>query len=123
MHRSVFGSLCVIGCVVVGSLGAQSAGPTCEGPEYRQFDFWVGDWVVTSGGQPAGTNHVTREERGCLIHEHWTGAGGGSGQSLNFYDRADGRWHQVWVDAGGNVLTLSGRTWTTVFDGLYTKKS
>ena len=42
------------------------APPRCDTPQYRQFDFWVGDWTVTSGDQPAGTNHVTLEEAGCM---------------------------------------------------------
>jgi hypothetical protein len=93
------------------SLAAQSppaVRPKCDAPEYRQFDFWVGDWDVTAGGQRAGTNLVTREERGCLIHEHWTGAKGGTGQSLNFYNREDRGWHQVWVSNSGEVLNLTG---------------
>jgi hypothetical protein len=35
MNRSVFGSLCVVWYVATGGLGAQSARPTCERPEYR----------------------------------------------------------------------------------------
>jgi hypothetical protein len=92
-------------------LPAQSppaARPKCAAPEYRQFEFWVGDWEVTAGGQRAGTNLVTLEEGGCLIHEHWSGAKGGTGQSLNFYNREDGRWHQVWVSNSGEVLDLTG---------------
>jgi hypothetical protein len=103
--------------VVVPELPAQTAQPTppsrpaalrCDTPDHRRFDFWVGDWDVTSEGQPAGTNLVTLEEDGCVVHEHWTGAEGGTGQSLNFYDRQDGRWHQVWVANSGNVLDLVG---------------
>jgi hypothetical protein len=95
--------------LVSGSpLVAQAPLPRCDAPEYRQFDFWVGDWQVTIGGQPVGTNLVTLEEDGCLIHEHWKGARGGTGQSFNFYDRQDGRWHQVWVSSRGAVLNLSG---------------
>ena len=38
---------------------------------------WEGDWNVTDPtGKVAGTNLVTREEAGCLIHEHWSGGGG-----------------------------------------------
>jgi hypothetical protein len=91
---------------VVGQ--AASAAPKCDTPEFRQFDFWVGDWSVTTGGEPAGTNLVTREEDGCVIHEHWKGAKGGTGQSFNFYDRADGKWHQMWVSNSGGVLFLTG---------------
>jgi hypothetical protein len=89
-------------------VSAQAARPTCDSAVYRQFDFWVGDWEVTTAGKPAGTNLVTREENGCVIHEHWTGSNGGTGQSLNFYDRGDGQWHQVWVSNSGGVLNLAG---------------
>jgi hypothetical protein len=82
--------------------------PTCDGAEYRQFDFWLGEWDVTVRGRPAGQSVITSGEKGCLIHEQWTSAGGGTGQSMNFYDRTDGKWHQVWVASNGSVLRFSG---------------
>ncbi|MEP6472212.1 MAG: hypothetical protein ABJC74_00720 [Gemmatimonadota bacterium] len=105
----------VVGMVFMGLAGmtAQAAAPAapkpCSGPEYHQFDFFVGDWIATKkDGTPAGTLLMTVEEGGCLLHEHWEGAGGTNGQSLNFYDKNDRRWHQVWVDNEGNWLNLSG---------------
>lgn len=76
--------------------------------EHRQFDFWLGDWEVTAGGRKAGTNVITSIQGGFAVHENWTNAGGGTGTSLNFFDRADGKWHQVWIDASGNALFLAG---------------
>ncbi|MFI5183972.1 MAG: hypothetical protein ACHQNV_06220, partial [Vicinamibacteria bacterium] len=35
--------------------------PPCSASEYRQFDFWLGDWDVYENGKAAGTNRVTRE--------------------------------------------------------------
>jgi hypothetical protein len=87
---------------------AAPAPPRCDTPDHRRFDFWVGDWDVTSDGQPVGTNLITLEEAGCVVHEHWTGTEGGTGQSFNFYDRADRRWHQWWVSNSGQVLDLAG---------------
>jgi hypothetical protein len=95
--------------LTVVSPAASQSPPRCDDQKYRQLDFWVGDWSVTSGGKQAGTNQVTQEESGCLVHEHWTGAGGGTGQSFNFYDRTDDRWHQVWVSSTGTVLFLTGQ--------------
>lgn len=88
----------------------QGTGPKfgCPSVEYRQFDFWVGRWDVTVQGKPAGTNEITLEEDGCLIHEHWKGGGGGTGQSFNFYDRSTRQWNQVWVSNQGAVLRLAG---------------
>ena len=112
-HR--FTSLLIAGAlsasVLGGGLAAQTAAPpapTCGAAEYRQFDFLLGNWNVTMRGQPAGANLVTLEEGGCLVHEHWTGKGGGTGQSFNFFDRDDGAWHQVWVSNTGSVLYLTG---------------
>lgn len=90
-------------------LVAQGGPPAgCESAEARQFDFWVGNWNVTVGDNQAGTNDVTLEESRCVIHEHWTGSRGGTGQSFNFYDRGAGKWHQFWVDNAGNYLHLTG---------------
>ena len=89
----------------------ESAAPAaCEAPEYRQFDFWIGEWDVSSNDQPAGTNSIRPVHGGCALLENWqgVGAGGISGSSFNLYDRATGRWHQSWVDASGNLLLLDG---------------
>ena len=81
----------------------------CSAPENRQFDFWIGDWEVTTpDGKPAGTNLVTRELGGCVLHEHWKGKGGMSGESFNAYRPATRTWHQTWVDDRGTVLLLDG---------------
>lgn len=86
---------------------APAAGP-CAGPQFRQFDFWIGHWTVRRpDGLPAGTNLITSEEGGCAIVEHWASANGGTGQSLNFFDPASGRWRQVWVGLG-LLLTMEG---------------
>jgi len=86
-----------------------AARPTCNTPDHRAFDFWVGDWNVTVGGNQAGTNRITLEESGCILHEHWVGQGGSTGQSFNFFDRRTGEWNQVWVDNSGGVLRFTGK--------------
>ena len=90
---------------------SQQSAPGCTAPEYRQFDYWIGEWTVTdsAGTRTYGSNRITSEEAGCLIHEHWQAAGGGTGQSFNFYDRSSGRWEQIWVASGGSILRLGGK--------------
>lgn len=71
--------------------------------------FWVGVWQVRSpDGQLLGTNRITREQNGHVVRESWTGADGSTGTSLNFLDPATGHWRQIWVDAQGGVLDISG---------------
>ncbi|MEO6057059.1 MAG: hypothetical protein ABIQ49_09490 [Gemmatimonadales bacterium] len=104
---------------LAGSLDAQS-GPrpkSCTAAEYRQFDFWIGEWEVTlPDGSPAGANRIERILDGCALKESWTGAGGGHGTSYNTYDAGRHRWHQTWVDDQGNLFVLEG----TIADGRMT---
>jgi hypothetical protein len=91
-------------------LAAQVPPAPCEdGGRYADFDFWVGEWdVFAPNDQQAGTNRIEKTERGCLIVEHWTGAAGGTGTSVNFYDPTRTRWRQLWVSANGVVIDIEG---------------
>jgi hypothetical protein len=82
----------------------------CNTDKYHQFDFWIGDWDVSSNGQVAGTNSIHPIHKGCALQENWQGSGEGgiSGSSFNIYDRANDKWHQTWVDARGTLLELDG---------------
>ena len=81
----------------------------CSAPEHRQFDFWIGDWnVTTPDGKQAGTNRIESIAGGCGLLENWSDAGGGSGKSLNYYSPRDQKWHQTWTGSGGSFLMLEG---------------
>lgn len=83
--------------------------PKCTAAEYRQFDFWIGDWDVTlPNGKFAGTNRIDSILSGCVLRENWSGARGMHGTSYNIYDAAGRRWHQTWVDDFGTLLELNG---------------
>ncbi len=82
----------------------------CTSSDHRSFDFWLGSWDVRApDGSTAGHNDVTSEMGGCVVHEHWEGAGGSRGESFNVFDARRGVWHQTWVDNGGGLLLLDGR--------------
>lgn len=86
----------------------RNARPCDHDANYRMFDFWVGEWNVTVGGQQAGTNRIELIEGNCVVFETWTGAGGGSGRSFNFYNNQTGKWNQVWVASNGSNLFFEG---------------
>lgn len=93
----------------------------CEGPEYRQFDFWLGQWTVyTVDGKVAGENDISLREDGCVLQEQYVTAGGYKGESLNIYDKSRQRWHQTWVDNQGGLLQLDGglRNGVMVLEGM-----
>jgi len=80
--------------------------PCQERDEARQLDFWIGTWDVLhpETGDTMGVNVIEPALDGCALMERWTGAGGSSGQSMNFYDPQRRTWRQVWVSDRGNVL-------------------
>ncbi len=88
---------------------APSQPPACVAPEFRQFDFWLGQWkVMDPQGKQVGTSEISRVAEGCAIREQWTSASGKGGTSINYYDADDHKWHQDWVGGDGTILHLSG---------------
>lgn len=83
--------------------------PRCSSAEYRQFDFWLGEWDVMQNGKIAGRNRIRSILDGCAISEEWSGTGGFKGTSLNFYNAENKRWHQTWIDSQGQSLSLDGQ--------------
>lgn len=82
--------------------------PACTAPEYRQFDFWLGDWEVWERDARAGMNRIEAILDGCALQEQWTGSAGMHGTSLSAYSARDRRWHQTWLDDRGLLLRLEG---------------
>ena len=97
-------------CLSTLSLG-QNTPCNCCTENYRQFDFWIGDWVVkdSSGTTILGHNTITMIEDSCGLQEKWTGAQGTTGRSLSFYNRNTKSWHQTWVDSNGGSILMDGQ--------------
>ena len=100
--------LCALRANAEDAKPAPAPPPTCDSQEYRQFDFWIGTWTVTEGGQPAGRNTIEPDLQRCALFESWTSVDGGRGRSINFYDRKRHLWHQTWIDDHGGALELDG---------------
>jgi hypothetical protein len=84
------------------------AGPCASQPQYKQFDFWVGEWEVTSEGRKVGDSSIQRIVGGCIIYENYAQPDGYLGKSFNFFDAHLGKWRQTWVDAVGNMSEFVG---------------
>lgn len=88
-----------------------SKAATCITPEYRQFDFWAGDWDAFDVDRP--TTKVARTQvdlilEGCVLRENYEGADGHKGQSFSIYDASRKVWHQSWVTNRGELLMIEG---------------
>src|ERR1700704_4533216 len=86
--------------------------PCAYTTENRQFDFWLGEWSVTTtqGGIPAGDSKIELILEDCVVQENWKSQNGPySGRSYNIYNQAQKRWEQYWVDnVGGNIFFYGG---------------
>jgi hypothetical protein len=93
---------------VIAAMTVQ-AYPCANQEGFSDFDFWLGDWDVhVANGTLAGTNSITREERGCVLIEHWTNSNGGTGMSINYLDKISNEWVQVWNAEGGSQINVRG---------------
>ena len=80
--------------------------PCSVSPEYRQFDFWIGEWNVfdTKTGSLAGKSKIELLLGECVIMENWQPVSGVAGKSFNIYNAAEKKWRQTYVDASGSLL-------------------
>jgi hypothetical protein len=92
-------------------VAAQAASPSvCVAPEYRQFDFWIGEWAVhDASGQQIGANRIESIEHGCGIQETWTDRRGATGRSISVFRPTSETWTQLWTSSWGGILLLEGR--------------
>jgi hypothetical protein len=109
MKLSVLALLCVAVHCSIAFANQVTAPSSCMSCEHRQFDFWIGEWEVRGpAGRVAGTNRISKEYGGCVLHERYDTGRGYSGSSFNIYDAGRKRWHQTWVDNTGMLLQLDG---------------
>ena len=104
----------VIAMMIWAQIVAQK--PCGTNPVYRQFDFWIGEWIVYgNNGSKAGDSKISLILDSCIVLEEWTSASAMqglvySGKSFNTYNRASGQWQQTWVDnTGGSNEYLKGK--------------
>ncbi|MCJ7591455.1 MAG: hypothetical protein MUO51_08890 [Woeseiaceae bacterium] len=84
----------------------EKAAYPCENdPQFAEFDFWIGEWdVQMANGQFAGSNVISREQRGCYLSD-WTPLP--DGRVRQFFEQSDD----------------GGVTWVSWFEGFYTRKA
>jgi hypothetical protein len=110
-----FAALCMLTVLLTGIGHAQTTGAThsaaCTNPEYRQLDFWLGDWdvyEVSDSARAVARNRVTRILDGCVLRELYQQQNGMVGESYSLWDASRQVWHQSWVTNRGTLLLLDG---------------
>ena len=84
----------------------------CPDPEFRQFDFWLGDWDTYESDRSVPTSiartRITPIAAGCAIHELYEQTDGLIGDSILSFDPVRKVWQQTWVDNRGTLIVISG---------------
>jgi hypothetical protein len=98
-------SRCLVGLVALLFAGGMSSAqpapkPVCASDEYRQLDFWVGQWDVYDPRTDKLVAHSLIEKlyEGCAVRENWLPLNGRGGGSLNSYRADKKEWVQIWTD-------------------------
>ena len=127
MERTLLSFALLAGCaapashpVAPATPPAPAIAPPCAGPEYRQLDFWVGDWTVEvhARAKPGveewadahATQHVHATLKGCAVEENFESAApvAFAGRSFSTFDGFAKKWRQTWVDDSGGYLAFIG---------------
>ena len=83
--------------------------PCKASPEFRQFDFWIGEWdAVNAQGLTVGSSSIQLILGQCVIFENWN-TPVSSGKSFNVFNSQDKKWYQTWVDARGTLTHYVGQ--------------
>jgi len=85
-----------------------AANPCKAKPEFRQFDFWIGEWLPKNAqGVTVGTSSIQLILGSCVIFENWN-TPISSGKSFSNFSSTDSKWHQTWVDDKGTLAYYTG---------------
>src|SRR5436305_3112888 len=87
---------------------AKNQKPCLASPEYRQFDYWLGEWDVMVQGNKVATSSIQLILDECVIFENYTTNRIYAGKSFSIWDAATKQWQQRYVDNGGAFHTWIG---------------
>lgn len=111
--RTALAVIAFFSVIPVASWAADTPAPArCSATEYRQFDFWLGDWDTFEAEDPNGASiaraQITSPVSGCALHERYEQSDGLVGDSILNFDPVRRQWQQTWVTNRGSIMVLWG---------------
>ncbi len=89
-----------------------SSSTRCSAVEYRQFDFWIGDWDTFESedlnGPSIARAWIGPIVDGCALHERYEQSDGLVGDSILSFDPVRRQWQQTWITNRGSNMVLWG---------------
>ena len=92
---------------------ADTAAPArCSAAEYRQFDFWIGDWDTFDMEEQSDASiaraRIAPIVGGCALHELYEQSDGLVGDSILSFDPVRRQWQQTCITNRGSNMVLWG---------------
>jgi hypothetical protein len=112
LKRSLILALLGAATQALGASAPTNSPAGCNVPEYRQFDFWLGDWDTFDAGDSSTSvarAHVDLIAAGCAVHELYEQTDGLIGDSILSFDPVRKLWQQTWVTNRGSLMVIAGR--------------
>jgi hypothetical protein len=105
-------AICFPIAAIAAPAAAASIPAACSDAQYRQLDFWIGDWDTFESDAPDGSSvaraRVEPIAQGCAIHELYEQNDGLIGDSILSYDAVRRQWQQTWVTNRGAIMVVHG---------------
>lgn len=102
----------ISGMPAIASATETPAPARCSTAEYRQFDFWIGDWDTFEAEAPNGPSiaraEITSVVDGCALRERYEQSDGLVGDSILSFDPVRRQWQQTWITNRGSNMVLWG---------------
>ena len=104
--------LCMTGLSLQAQTAVKAADPckdTQLHPEYRQLDFWIGDWTVYKDKEKLSDVTIEKILKDCALAEAWTAAQGSDGRGLATYNPISEDGEYFWVADHGYTSHFTGQ--------------
>jgi tetratricopeptide (TPR) repeat protein len=82
--------------------------PCRQAPEFRQFDYWLGEWDIEIGGVKRAQSSIQLILDECVVFENYSDARGYAGKSFSLWDATAKKWEQRYVDTTGALHHWTG---------------
>jgi hypothetical protein len=103
----------VAAALALGQTGTRAPALQCgQGdagrPEYRQLDFWIGEWSVMNGDKKVSEVTVEPILKGCALAETWNA--NNVGKAMATFNPEANAWEYFWVTDRGRRLYFTQGT-------------
>jgi hypothetical protein len=83
--------------------------PCRSAPEFRQLDYWLGEWDVLAQGQKIAQSSIQLALNDCVIFENYLSIDNSyAGKSFSLWNAATKKWEQQYVDTTGRFTHWTG---------------